>query len=553
MNRVLSPSDIDDIEQLRARLIIAEKKLSDKQLLIEKLEQTIADLAQRHWGRSSERHPGQGELSLFNEAELAAMNAPLDEHGEDESESCDSTSGDESEVSNNSAANPPKKTRRKRVLPDHLERVRVTHELDEEHLHGLCGKQRVVIGEEITEQIGVIPAKQFVIQHVKIKYACPCKQCGVLTATMPALPLPGSQASPSVLAYTMVAKFLDGLPLYRQQQMWAREGLELNRAKLARWLIDSSELLQPLYNLMQEMLFSYDIVMSDDTGIHVLKEDGRSPSSRSALWIRRGGPPDKPVVLLDYDVSKGSAVASRLLDQCHGSLVVDAAPSFNAIVAKNELDVVYCNDHSRRKFVDAERRDPNAKKERKSKNTQMWVATKAIAFYKRLYQLEKRIRELTPEQKHQARQREAVPIWETFMQWAKQVQTLGVRHAKSRMALGYLIKHEKGLRQYCEDGRLPISNILTEHVAKTVAVARKNFMFADTPAGATASALIFSILESAKANQHNPLHYMTAVLAGIPNATSLEDIEALLPWNLTPQQAAVLYHDQPSPVQIIPE
>ena len=145
-----------------------------------------------------------------------------------------------------------------------------------------------------------------------------------------------------------------------------------------------------------------------------------------------------------------------------------------------------------------------------------------------------------------------MPIWDTFMDWAKQVQTLGVHHAKSREALSYLIKHEAGLRRYCEDGRLPISNILTEHVAKSVAIARRNFLFADTSAGAASSALIFSVLESARANNHNPLHYMTVVLAAMPNATSIEGIEALLPWQLSPQQAAKLYHSQPSPAQKIP-
>ena len=541
------PSEIEDIEQLRQRLVVAERDLATKIRLIDKLEQTIAQLAQRHWGRSSEKHPGQAELSLFNEAELAAMQASLDD---DEPENAADQSGDtadaQEEPTGSGADKPlpkPTKPRPRRQLPDDLERVRVTHELDEEHRHGECGGQLMPIGEEVTEQIGVIPARQFVIQHVKVKYACACKQCGVKTALMPLQPLPGSQASPSILAYTMVAKFLDGLPLYRQEKIWAREGLELSRSKLARWLIDSAALLQPLYNLMQDVFFAYDIAMSDDTGIQVLKEDGRSASSRSALWIRRGGAPETPVVLLDYNVSKGSAVASQLLENFKGFLVVDAAPSFNAIVSKNELATVLCNDHSRRKFVEAARNAPKAKKG----SSEEWVATKAIAFYKQLYKLEKQIRELPPNQRYKKRQREAVPIWDTLMEWAKQVQTLGVRHAKSREALNYLIKHEVGLRRYCSDGRLPISNILTEHVAKTVALARKNFIFCDTPAGASSSALIYSILESAKANSHNPLHYMTAVMAGIPNAQSVEDIEALLPWNLSADQAKKLYHDQPAP------
>ncbi len=549
---MLPPSEIIDIEQLRQRLIVAERDLATKIRMIDKLEQVIAQLAQRHWGRSSEVHPGQADLSLFNEAELAAMQATLDDEPENADEQASDSSADDEDATHagdddKAPSTKPAKPRARRQLPDHLERVRVTHELDEEHRRGECGSQLIPIGEEVTEQIGVIPARQFVIQHVKIKYACACKECGVKTALMPLQPLPGSQASPSILAYTMVAKLLDALPLYRQEKMWAREGLDLSRSKLARWLIDSASFLQPLYNLMQEVFFAYDIAMSDDTGIQVLKEDGRSASSRSALWIRRGGAPETPVVLLDYNVSKGSAVASHLLEDFKGFLVVDAAPSFNAIVGKNELLTVLCNDHSRRKFVEAGRHAPKGKQG----TSEEWVATKAIAFYKRLYKLEEQIRDLPPAQRLE-KLREAVPIWDTFMEWAKKVQTLGVRHAKTRTALNYLIKHEAGLRRYCDDGRLPVSNILTEHVAKTVALARKNFLFADTPAGAASSALIYSILESAKANKHNPLHYMTAVLAEMPNAKSIEDIEALLPWQLSPEQAAKLYHSQPSPAQKIP-
>lgn len=553
MNTAISPTEIHDIELLRQRLIAAEKQLIGKTQIIEKLEEMIAQLAQRHWGRSSEKHPGQSELSLFNEAELAAMQAALDDDETDGSDSdadesvATDTDDESSQDASSSGTAKPNKKRRRRVLPAHLERVRVTHELDEEHLQSACGGTWVRIGEEITEQIGVIPARQFVIQHIKVKYACTCKACGVKTAPMPLQPLPGSQASASILAYTMVAKFLDGLPLYRQEKIWEREGIELLRSKLARWLIDSAVQLQPLYNLMQEVFFAYDIAMSDDTGIQVLKEDGRSASSRSALWIRRGGAPETPVVLLDYNVSKGSAVASSLLDQFKGHLVVDAAPSFNAIIDKNELKSVLCNDHSRRKFVEAGR---NAPKIKKTQSDQEWVASKAIVFYKRLYKIEKQIHDLAPDQRYQKRQRDAVPIWDTFMDWAKQVQTLGVRDAKTRKALAYLIKHEAGLRRYCDDGRLPISNILTEHVAKTIAIARKNFMFCDTPAGAKASALIYSILESAKANEHNPLHYMTSILAAMPNAGSIEDIEALLPWNLSVEQAEQLYLAQPAPGQI---
>ena len=376
LRRRLEQSERARVEA-EARLEKAERRLEGKSRLIERLEQRIADLGQARWGRSSERHPGQGELSLFNEAELAAM---IGEERDEELGARGDTDADADPAP--AAAGKPTTPRKRRQLPDGLERVRVTHELTEAERHGACGGTLMPIGEEITEQLGILPQRHFVIQHVKVKYACSCKGCGVRTAPMPAPPIAGSQASPSLLAWSMVAKYHDGLPLYRQERIAATFGVELARGKLARWLILSSKLLQPLYNLMEEALFAYDIVATDETGIQVLKEDGREPSTRSALWIRRGGAPATPVVLMDYRRGKGEADAGPLLERCEGYLVSDAAPTFENLCAAHDLLAVLCNDHARRKFVEAARK-PKGKTAPKG-----WIATKAIGFYKRLYRIE---------------------------------------------------------------------------------------------------------------------------------------------------------------------
>ena len=218
--------------------------------------------------------------------------------------------------------------------------------------------------------------------------------------------------------------------------------------------------------------------------------------------------------------------------------MVDAAQSFEAIARIHDLVPVLCNDHARRKFVEAERGGvPNS------------LAGKAIAFYKKLYRIEREATrlKLTPAQRHHRRRRQAVPIWDTFIGWARQIREAGVRDRGTRMALDYLLKHEQGLRRYCADGRLPISNIASEHVAKTIAVPRRNFLFADTPAGATASALIYSLIETARANGHEPRRYLTVVLAELPGAADVEAIEALLPWNLTIEEVERRYAARPKP------
>lgn len=497
--------------------------LSTKQTLIERLEEQLRALVQQRFGKHSEQHPGQAELQLFNEAELLQMEATL------------------AEPDPIAVPAHTRKRARSRQLPERLPRVEVVHDLSDAEKVCACGQTMSLIGHEVLEQLAVIPLQYYVIRHTRCKYACACKAC-VRTAPMPKQPLPASQASPGLLAQVMVAKYHDGLPLYRQEKMAAREGLELPRAKLARWMIQASGVLQPLWNLLQDSFFSYDIAATDETGLQVLKEAGREPDNKSYLWIRRGGPPDKPVVLVDYSPSRSGETAYGLLDDFRGYLICDAYPGYNKAIKANQLVPVYCNDHARRKFMEI------IKSLGKSKhNTKGWVAAKAVAFYKHLYRIEKGIKSFKPEKRHEIRQVQAVPVWQAFLDWAREVQAMGIAHQATREALAYLLNHAEGLKRYCDDGRLPISNIQAEHVAKAIAVARKNFLFADTPAGADASARIYSLLESAKANHHHPQRYLSVLLSELPNVTAIADIEALLPWCVTPEEVNRRYATYPAP------
>ena len=502
--------------------------LLKKDEAIERLQARINDLLNHRFGKRSEKfNPDQ--FQLFNEAELQAeLNTP--------DESTDEST--EVEIKGH------KRRRRKssHALPAHLPRVDVHHELDPEDRLCGCGEVLEQIDEEVLEQLAIVPQQYYVIRHRRAKYACSCKQC-IRTATMPAQPLPASQASPQIIAHAMVSKYLDGMPLYRQEKAADRNGVVLLRGKLARWLIDASAVFIPLLNLLIDTFFSHDIAQSDDTGIQVLKEDGRQAHQQSALWIRRGGPPDKPVVLVDYEVSKSGETAYRLLSEFRGTLVCDGAPNFNASVRRNGLLVALCNDHARRRFHKVFQ---SLSKEDKA-GAKGSVASEGLQRYKVLYLIEARIKTLSAEEKRKVRQAEALPHWQSFIDWAKQTQTQGVRHPGTRDALSYLIKHAEQLQTYCYDGRLPISNIKSEHVAKTIAIARKNFIFADTPAGAQASGRIFSLIETARVNGHNPQQYLSVLLSELPNCSSVEQIEALLPWNLSIEAVASRYASFPSP------
>ena len=254
----------------------------------------------------------------------------------------------------------------------------------------------------------------------------------------------------------------------------------------------------------------------------------------------RGGPPDKPVVLVDYETSKSGETAYKLLSGFHGFLVTDGASNFNASVRRNNLVPVLCNDHARRRF----RQALSVVGKDEVKGT---IARTGLNWYGKLYRIEAQTKHLPADERGAIRQAQAVPVWREFIAWASKIATQGVAHGKTSEALSYLLKNKTGLQQYCTDGRLPISNIKSEHVAKTIALMRKNFLFSDTPSGATASARIFSLIETARANGHNPYRYLSVLLTELPQVQKVEDIEALLPWSLTPADATERFSQYPTP------
>ena len=513
--------------------------LSQQQTRIEILEGQLADLRRHQFGKRWEKHynPLQSALMLFNEAEVIADD-PAELSAEEEADRNEAVDQDDESIA--VAAHRRQKKSPRLSLPPELPRIPCEHDLPEdEKTCGHCGEVMGVIGTEISEQLCVVPQKHFVIEHRRLKYACTCKEC-MKTACAPKQPLPGSQASPRLLAWVMVRKYLEGLPLYRQEKIAARDGLILPRYKLARWLIDGSDVFDPLIQALEASFFSYDIAQSDDTGIRVLKEDGRQPSSLSALWIRRGGPPGQPVVLVDYNTSKSGDSCYQLLSRFRGFLVTDGAESFNKVVNKNNLTQVLCNDHARRRFDKA----LNGIDKHSAKGS---AAQRALMYYGKLYRIEREIKELEPGEKYQQRQQRAKPVWEMFIRWASETLAAGVAHGKTTDALNYLIKHRDGLQTYLNDGRLPISNILAEHVAKAIAIPRKNFLFCDTPGGAHASAKIFSVIETARANGHHPWKYLSVLLTELPNAQDSETVKTLLPWNLTPQEVDAIFGQYPVP------
>ena len=492
---------------------------------VEKLEAQLRLFRKQQFKTRSEKHEGQSDLfaELFNEIEL------LDDHSDKESTV--------------TVSEHARKARKPRTLSSELPRVEVIHDLPEHEKVCQCGKKLEPIADEPgLEQLAIIPAQHYVIRHIKKKYACACGQC-IKRASMPAQPLPKSQVSPQLLAFLMVSKFLDGLPLYRLAKIAERDGLEVSRQSMARWLIQSSQWFDRIYDACNEQIHAYDIASGDETRLQVLNEPGRLATSKSWLWIRRGGPPQRPVVLINYNPSRASEVPTQLFEQYRdGYLVVDACPSYRQIAKDNRLTIVGCHDHARRKFTDA-----YDSLTLKQKQTRGGIAKQAIKRYQALYKIEAGIKGLDPEQIKAARQKHSLPLLKEFKQWLQKVKQRAVMTEKTQIAVNYFLNQYESLMVYCQDGRLPIANIQTEHVAKTIAVARKNFLFANTQSGAHTSAKIYSMILTAIANDLEPRRYLTFLLAQLPKIKSNESIAHLLPWNISNEQLSEFNDNLPKP------
>lgn len=468
----------------------------------------------RLFGASSEQLPGQGWL--FDEAEvLAARDAALAKAAE-ETQAANGAASD--------SAPPAHQARGKRLpLPAELPRVDIVHEVPESERTCPCGTPMRVIGEEVSEQLDIVPMRIQVLRHIRKRYGCPDSAHAPVTAALPAQPLPRSNASPDLLAMLLTVKYVDGLPLARFEQVLARSGVTVPRQTLARWVIGTAKLLQPLHNLMRDALFDGPLVHMDETTVQVLKEPGRAATAGSYMWVQTGGPPDKPVVIYDYDPSRSGEVPQRLLAGYRGYLMTDGYEGYNALARGEGVRHMTCWAHARRAVIEAQRVQPTGKRGR---------ADHVLEMIGRLYGIERGLVGLDEAQRLAQRRAHSVPVLETLRGWLDAHLPLVAPRSALGRALAYLHKYWPKLVRYVESGALPIDNNRAENAIRPFVVGRKAWLFSDTPAGAHASALIYSLVETAKANGVEPFTWLSKVLRALPAAQTVDAIEALLPWNL---------------------
>ena len=469
----------------------------------------------RMFGRSSESHSDQGWL--FNEAEALVESAP---------EAGDAAAlPPATETSDDMPADAGKKKARgkRKPLPAELPRIDVIHDVPEAERTCACGTPMVEIGQDVSEQLDIVPMQVRVLRHIRKRYGCPKGDQAPVTAPAPAQVLPKSNASNDLLALLLIIKYADGLPLARFEYVLARAGVLVPRQTLARWVIGTAQALQPIANLMRDALLGHDVIHMDETPIQVLKEPGRSPTSTSQMWVQRGGPPGTPVILFEYDPSRAQAVPLRLLEGWKGHLMADGLESYGAISFCEGVTRLGCWAHARRRFVDASKVLPAGKRGR---------AHEALALIGQLYAIEKACRELSDADRLAQRQTRSRAVIDELRRWLDQVLPSAPPSSVLGGALGYLHRQWPRLIRYLERGDLPIDNNPAENAIRPFVVGRKAWLFSDTQAGARASALIYSLVETAKANGMEPYLWLRHVLRALPTATTVEHFEVLLPWNL---------------------
>ena len=509
LERKLAAADAEN-----ARLLaLMEKKEAQWEATKQSLFEQFRLALERQFGPSTEKYRVDQRDLLINEAEVV-----VDEEDNDASGS-EATADD---ATSETATPAKRRTRGGRVaLPPELPRVEVIHELpnDARHCHD-DGTALKVIGEEVSEELHVVPARIEVIRHVRHQYACPTCEEGVKIAPAPAKLLPKSNASATLLAYVATAKYQDALPLYRQSQIFARHGAEIPRNTLARWMVQAGERIAPLIETLRQHLLTAPLIHMDETTLQVNQEADRAASATSYMWVQRGGPPGQQVVLFDYDASRAGRVPVRLLGNYAGRLVTDGYEGYAEIVRRNGLTHAGCWAHARRKFVEAQKVQPKGKTGK---------ADWALNQIRKLYGVEKQAKALEPDARYALRDQKSRPLIDQLRTWLDKSLMQVLPKSALGKALHYLDNQWPRLTRFLDDGLIPLDNNPAENAIRPFVIGRKNWLFSHTPSGAHASAAIYSLIETAKANGLSPYDYLQYVFATLPTLND-DDLNTLLPW-----------------------
>lgn len=492
-----------------------ENTIKDLQNQVSNLTEMVLLLRKEKFGSSSEKTPKQvdGQLSLFNEAETEA----------------DSKSEEPVICRKGSMYHRKPKTSREELLKDLPveEFPCVIH--PEDMFCNQCGTTLKEIGfVKVRDEIEYIPAKVQIIRYMQ--QACECPACKHTTrpfikkAAVPKSVLNHSLASPSSVSYVMYQKYVNSVPLYRQEKDWEQMGIALSRATMANWVIRSSQdHFEPVIKHMRKELLKREVIHCDETPVQVLKEDGKKPQTKSYMWLYRTGNDGKaPIIMYDYQPSRSGDNAVSYLKDFKGYVHSDGYSGYN------KLDGIVrcgCWAHLRRKFVEAI-------PDKKTADAPLTSAEIGRDYCNQLFKAEESLKDLTPEERFCKRLELEKPILEAFWCWLESLNVL--KGSALGKAVTYAMNQRSFMENYLLDGRCALSNNAAENAIRPFTVGRKNWLFADTPKGASASAAVYSLIETAKANGLNVFAYLNHLLLYMPDTdwqNHPEELDELMPWS----------------------
>jgi len=487
-------------------LLDKEQLVSQQAKQIQFLEEQVLAYQLRQFASKSEKI-NINQASLFDEAEHPKSEEKLLSQEEEITVAC--------YVRN-------KKPGRK-ALPTELLRVPRIYDLSEAEKICQCGCELTHIKDEKSEQLEIIPAKIYVIEHTRKKYAC--KKCNetIKLAKQPIASIPRSIAASGLLSHVLVSKFQDHLPLHRQETILKRIGVDIPRTTLSLWVIKCAELMIPLLKLMHDRILTYDVAYADETTCQVLKEPSKGVQAKKYMWLFAGGPASEFVYYYQYHPSRSHEVALNFFEDFNGFIHCDGFAAYDSLARKNSsITLVGCLYHARRKFVEVAKLMPNKE----------GVATHVIKLIAKLAAFEEEGKSVTLPEKQMIRQNKSAPLLNELHQYLIDNQLRIPPKGLLGQAVSYTLNQWPKILNYLKDPRLDISNNLSERAIKPFVIGRKGWLFANSVAGANAAATIFSIIETCKHHKIEPYDYLRYVLNVLPQCQTIEDYEKLLPYKI---------------------
>jgi transposase len=491
-----------DLDQMdRGSLRATVSRCRDR---IEHLELMVLKLRRDHYGPSSERSTASDEQLSLGLIREERVSDPSDQPSQPAS-----------------AQPQPSSIRKSRALPEHLRREVHTHLPDTRHCPD-CGGTLRHLGEDVSEMLEYIPASFIVIRHVRPKFSC-SRCCSVVQAAAPSRPVDRGLPGPSMLAHVITSKYADHVPLYRQTQIFAREGVDLDRSVLARWVGEASKLMDPLVEALRRYVMSTDKLHGDDTPLPVL-EPGRGRTRIARFWTyvrdsRPSGDTASPAVWFSYSPDRKGEHPQRHLAKFRGILQADAFAGFNKLYATGAIQEAPCMAHIRRKFFDlvVAHQSP--------------IATEAVERIRSLYKIEEQIRGRPAEERRQVRNARARPLFESMRRWLEDSRLQLSPKSETAAAIRYALSLWNSLSRYLDDGRIELDNLIAERALRPVAVGRRNYLFAGSDNGGQRAAILYSLIGTARLNGLDPEAYLRYVLSRIADHP-INRIEELLPWRV---------------------